>query len=858
MTAPSSPIASIRADVFISYAREDIRIAQRLVHALEAGGHTVALDTMAIAAGEDWQARLDALLRASAKVVFIATPVSLASAACAREIAAALRQGKPILPVIPGDLPGHLLPADLRHLNYARLNSADDWSAGLASLSQAIGMDLVWERAKALYLDRAGSQHPVLADRAELLAAQDWAINRPEKAPPIPQAVATMIDHSARRLARRDRLLKLGLGLVALVFAALCTLAFSQWARQIEATRQADIETALRAAGPVGDLLEQGRQVEALLALRAAVANLVDTGPVTADMHGVLRSALRRTQGQSRYTIPDTLTVHDFGGQVLLHDPTSGAFLRLGKDGLVPTGAPLPGKIIVWDQAPGMGQGILVRDVAETLYLQAFDPKTAEAGPILATLLRDTRGDGVDQAVIGPDGLVLVNRYKTRTDSFFEGAVFGEPLGSWVIDLRTATRIDMEPGTHDLWNDRSGRSYLRRSGDGATFRFDPVTRSLVTAERGEREDHLRNVFYTCFRHHLNDPDLEGMIDRMQEQGFPDDLSNSSFTLQRPECRMAGTWLVTLTGRTSGSGFWRDVAIFDREQLLDRDGSRRDEGLFDPEEGAARVRYSMLRGSSLPGLSADDGYDPRYVGFDGRTMIGSFLSGESRSSSFGRYAETELPNDAPFEAAVLLDDTFAAWVEAPQPNARREVIVVSSAATGDEFVEQNGAAETAPDVTTAPADPLPIRFPDGRSFSVEDQAALGLDGLTLSVAKDAPVIVASNWSEGIWRVSPNSDGAWTRTLLVMTDSPASVLAVSNDGSLAAVLHAGATSGQDTIYVMSTSDGKIVDRLGSLSYGPPIAVGATDFAIPPTRYHFPTYAGYAERLDRAIHQLCPNGC
>ena len=63
--------------VFVSYSRADTRFADELVAGLQFdGGFDVTIDRHSIEKGEDWRARLGALIEAADTVVFVLSPTS--------------------------------------------------------------------------------------------------------------------------------------------------------------------------------------------------------------------------------------------------------------------------------------------------------------------------------------------------------------------------------------------------------------------------------------------------------------------------------------------------------------------------------------------------------------------------------------------------------------------------------------------------------------------------------------------------------------------------------------------------------------------------------------------------------------
>ena len=76
-----------KPSIFISYARSDSSaLAEELVAGLELAGFRPFLDRQDIAAAEDWEARLGALILGADTVVFILSPAAVESERCAWEV----------------------------------------------------------------------------------------------------------------------------------------------------------------------------------------------------------------------------------------------------------------------------------------------------------------------------------------------------------------------------------------------------------------------------------------------------------------------------------------------------------------------------------------------------------------------------------------------------------------------------------------------------------------------------------------------------------------------------------------------------------------------------------------------------
>jgi hypothetical protein len=107
-----------KLNVFISYSRDDLDFADQLDASLQLGGFETTIDRRSISGGEDWKARLGALIRDADTVVFLLSPSSAQSAICAWEVEEAVRFGKRIIPVICRPLDGVRPPRQLAELDY--------------------------------------------------------------------------------------------------------------------------------------------------------------------------------------------------------------------------------------------------------------------------------------------------------------------------------------------------------------------------------------------------------------------------------------------------------------------------------------------------------------------------------------------------------------------------------------------------------------------------------------------------------------------------------------------------------------------------------------------------------------------
>ncbi len=201
--------------VFISYSRDDLAFADQLDASLQLGGFDTTIDRRGISGGEDWKARLSALIRDADTVVFVLSPSSAQSEVCAWEVDEAVRLGKRIIPVVCRALGDHKPPQALADRDYVYFYPepkfpGSGFGPGLLQLATALNTDLDWLREHTRYLrlamewDEVGKppDRRLLSD-ADIALAKEWAIRRPPKAPELTTLQREFISASEAEEVRR-------------------------------------------------------------------------------------------------------------------------------------------------------------------------------------------------------------------------------------------------------------------------------------------------------------------------------------------------------------------------------------------------------------------------------------------------------------------------------------------------------------------------------------------------------------------------------------------------------------------------------------------------------------------------------
>ena len=220
--------------VFISYARSDgAALAEDLVTGLELAGFAPFLDRRDIAAAEDWETRLGALIQSADTIVFIISPAAIKSERCAWEVDCAAKFGKRLIPVrlipIKGDPVAEAdVPERLRRLNYIFFREGQSSLKPISELATALKQDVEWIREHTRLTEAAvrwearsragGDADDLLLRGDDLKEAIAWAARRKENSPEITALqrsylaasetyAASLAEADRRRLEERERLI---------------------------------------------------------------------------------------------------------------------------------------------------------------------------------------------------------------------------------------------------------------------------------------------------------------------------------------------------------------------------------------------------------------------------------------------------------------------------------------------------------------------------------------------------------------------------------------------------------------------------------------------------------------------------
>ena len=119
----------IEKHTFISYSRRDGDFARKLAQDLRAAGVSIWLDQLDIPPGARWDRTVDQALRKCGRLLLILSPDSVGSENVMDEVAVAMHEGKPVVPVLhrPCEIP-------LRLFRLQYIDFTEDYADGLNKL----------------------------------------------------------------------------------------------------------------------------------------------------------------------------------------------------------------------------------------------------------------------------------------------------------------------------------------------------------------------------------------------------------------------------------------------------------------------------------------------------------------------------------------------------------------------------------------------------------------------------------------------------------------------------------------------------------------------------------------------------
>ena len=197
--------------IFISYSRNDLDFAQRIVEALATQGLDTWIDWKSIPPTVDWEDEIYRGIEEADAFLFMISPDSVRSKMCNKEISHAVKNGKRIIPIVLCDTDPYAVPNAVSKLNWIFCRGGrDDFSCAIEETRRAIRTDYEWLRyhtklqVKALEWERIRDASRLLRGK-ELREAEEKLsqIGGPDN--PQPTSLQRMYLLASRKLRERQQ-----------------------------------------------------------------------------------------------------------------------------------------------------------------------------------------------------------------------------------------------------------------------------------------------------------------------------------------------------------------------------------------------------------------------------------------------------------------------------------------------------------------------------------------------------------------------------------------------------------------------------------------------------------------------------
>ena len=287
------------ADVFISYAREDIDFVRDLRQGLLDRERDAWVDLEGIYAGEEFWPSICSAIEGSDAFVFVISPESVTSEYCRREIEHAVVHNKRILPILRRKAEPATIPQLAAERQWIFFRENADIAECFRSLIEAMDTDVDWVRAHTRLLVRSREWENNKHDNsyvlrgADLGDAEDW-LTRGAALEPKPTPLQIQYITGSRKSANRRQRMLLGAVTFGLVVAV--TLAVVAFHQRQTAVRERNIAEARL-------LDKQGQEVfedQPLLGLRLVMEGLALAPKDAKNVQTSITNTIRILAGRGR------------------------------------------------------------------------------------------------------------------------------------------------------------------------------------------------------------------------------------------------------------------------------------------------------------------------------------------------------------------------------------------------------------------------------------------------------------------------------------------------------------------------------------------------------------------------------
>lgn len=223
------------SNIFISYSRNNLEIAEKIVSVLAESKLDTWIDWKSIPKGEKFEQEIYQGIEGATVFLFLVSPNSVQSDWCQKEISHALRNNKRIIPILIQDTDEKFIPAGISERNWIHCReNKDDFNKAITEILTTIHTDYEWAKyhtklqVKALDWERRTNKDDtsLLIRGRELQQAEQKLASAGSKKDPPPTDLQRNFVFTSRKAEQSRR--KTVAGIVtgaSIIFCLLCMIA---------------------------------------------------------------------------------------------------------------------------------------------------------------------------------------------------------------------------------------------------------------------------------------------------------------------------------------------------------------------------------------------------------------------------------------------------------------------------------------------------------------------------------------------------------------------------------------------------------------------------------------------------------
>jgi len=195
--------------IFVSYSRKDLKIARPIVNALTKDNLDVWVDWEDIPRGEEFEREIQQGIEGSDIFLFLASPDSVQSEWCNKEIAHAVKNGKRILPIVIRDADPKIIHPEISKRNWIFCRDGqDDFNKAIEETRKTIHTDYEWLKyhtrlqVKALEWERRKDFSHLLYGNILREAEEQLAKARSDQDDPLPTDLQRLFVLNSRKFEK--------------------------------------------------------------------------------------------------------------------------------------------------------------------------------------------------------------------------------------------------------------------------------------------------------------------------------------------------------------------------------------------------------------------------------------------------------------------------------------------------------------------------------------------------------------------------------------------------------------------------------------------------------------------------------